>query len=177
MGLEDVKKDIISEAEDEKEDILEQAREEKQEIIEEAEGEAERIRDEVREEIEEEKKSLEKKTVSNANMEAKKEKLEAKEKALDRVFQGFEDELTDLSQDEREEMIKTAVEACDFDVGLVRGSESFKDLTDIDFEASDLEGFVLVSEDGERQMNFSFSKIVEDFRGDYRQEVAERLFG
>lgn len=176
MGLEDVKQDILNEAEKEADEILEEAEDEKEEILNEAEEEADRIREEASEEIEEEKKSLEKKAVSNANMEAKQKKLEAKEKALDGAFESFEEELEDLSDDEREAMLENCIEEAEFDVGLVKGGEKFEGLTDEEFESADMDGFVLVSENGERQLNFSFDKIVDDFRNSYRKEVAEKLF-
>ena len=176
MGLEDVKQDILNEAEKEADEILEEAEDEKEEIIGEAESEAERIREESEEEIEDKKKSLEKKTVSNANMEAKQKKLEAKEKALDEAFESFEEELEDLSEDDRKSMLENCIEDAEFDVGLVRGGESFEGLTDEEFESADMDGFVLVSDDGERQLNFTLDKIVDDFRNSYRKEVAEKLF-
>jgi len=177
MGLDDVKKDILDEAKEEKERILEEAEEEKDEILEEAEKEAERIKSETEEEIEEEKEAIERKTVSNANMEAKKTKLEAKEKSLDSAFENFREELEDLDESQRKEMLERAIEDSDFTVGLVKGDESFESVTDLEFEASDVEGFILVSDDGERQLNYSLDKIIDDFRSKYRQDVAEKLFG
>lgn len=176
MGLEDVKQDILNEAENKADEILEEAESEKDDILEEAENEAERIREESEEKIDERKKSLEKKAVSNANMEAKQKKLEAKEKALDEAFERFDEELGDLSDDDRESMLENCIEEAEFDVGLVRGGESFEGLTDKEFESADMDGFVLVSDDGERRLNFTFDKIVDDFRNSYRKEVAEKLF-
>lgn len=177
MGLEDVKQEIIQEAEKEAEEIRDEARDKAEEIIQEAENEAQRMRDEADEEIEEMKASMKKKAVSNANMEARKKELDAKEKALNKAFEDFRERLADLEDGEKEAMIEAAIEDADFEVGLVRGSEEFKEYVDVDFEASDVEGFVLVSDDSERQLNFSFDKIVEDIRGHHRKEVAERLFG
>ncbi len=177
MGLEDVKQEIIQEAESEADEIRNEAENKADEIIHEAEDEAQRIKDEADEEIEEIKASMEKKAVSNANMEAKKKKLDAKEKALNEAFKEFSESLDELEDEEKEAMIENAVENADFDVGLVRGSEDFEDFVDVDFEASDNDGFVLVSKNSERQLDFSFDKIVEDVRGRHRKEVAERLFG
>lgn len=177
MGLDDVKNDILDEAKEEKEKILEEAEEEKDEILEEAEKEADRIKSEAEDEIEEEKEAIERKTVSNANMEAKKTKLEAKEKSLDSAFENFREELEDLDDTQRKEMLERAIEDSDFTVGLVKGDESFESVTDLEFEASDVEGFILVSDDGERQLNYSLDKIIDDFRSKYRQDVAETLFG
>lgn len=177
MGLNDVKQDILDEAKQEKSDILNQAEKKKKEILEEAKEEAGRIREEAEEEVEEEKEAMEKKAVSNANMEAKKAKLEAKEKALDKAFESFKQRLSDLDEEQREEMLEAAIDSSDFDVGLVKGDDSFEGLVDIDFEPSDVEGFVLISKDSERQLNYSFSKIVDDFRDKYRKDVAGKLFG
>lgn len=177
MGLDDVKNEILDEAEQEKNEILEEAEDRRQEILDEAEEEAKRIRSEAEEEIEEDKASREKKAVSNANMKAKQKKLNAKEKALDQAFESFREELRDLSDDEKESMIENAIESAKFDVGLVKGSDDFEDLTDTDFESADVKGFILVSDDGERQLNFTFDKITDDYRAKYRKDVAEELLG
>lgn len=176
MGLDDVKNEILEEAEQEAEEIKEDAENRKEEILEEAEREAERLRDEADEEIQEEKEALEKKAVSNANMEGRKRKLNTKEKALGKAFEQFQEHLEDLSDSDKEAMINRAIDDANFDVGLVKGSEEFEDFIDEDFEASDVNGFVLVSENGERQLNFSYSKIADDFREKYRKDVADTLF-
>lgn len=178
MGLEDVKNEIIAEAKQEKEVILGEAEEEKNEILEEAEEKAEKIREEAEQEIEDKKESMEKRAVSNANMDAKQKKLEAKQYSIQEVFHDFRENLEDLSEEEKQDFVKNAVEETDFDVGKILGSSEFKDaLSDYESEELEDEGIILVSSDEERRVNYTFDKIVEDLREDYRKQVADKLFG
>jgi V/A-type H+-transporting ATPase subunit E len=176
MGLEDVKQDILEEAETEAEEIISEAEQEKKRILEEANEEAEKIREETDEEIEEKKEALEKKAVSNANMEAKKKKLEAKEDGIEEAFESFRETLEQLDEDERESFVENAVEDAGFEVGEILASGDYQDLTDHESSSLEEEGFILVSEDGQRRLNFTLDKIVSDFREEYRSEVAEKLF-
>jgi len=177
MGLEDVKNEIIEDAKQEKKQLLEDAQEEADEIISEGEEKADKIRTEAEEEVEEKKKALEQRTESNANMEAKKIKLEAKQNLIQDTFEEFRERLENLSEDEKRGFVQNAVENAGFKVGTIRGSKSFSGIVkDYDFEEVDEEGIVLISEDGERRVNYMYDKILEDFKQDYRKKVAERLF-
>jgi len=176
MGLKDVKDEILEEAEEKAENIKEEGRQEKDEIIAAAEEKAEKIEEETEQEIENRKEAMEKKAISNANMTAKKKRLEAKEDAISKVFEEFHEGIENISDDEKEKFLQNAVDSADFEVGKVLGSSEFSSLTDKEFEEIEDEGVIVVSENGERRRNFTFSKILEDFREDYRKEVAERLF-
>lgn len=179
MGLEEVKSDILNEAQQKSDEIMEEAEQEKEEILEEAEQEADRIRKEADEEIESEKEALEKQELSNARMKAKQEKLSAKQKELNRTFREFRNDLEDLEDEERKAFVENVVEETDFEVSRVQGSEEFEDAVDqrqIDFEVIDRPGIVLISEDGSMRRDFTFDRIVENFRSEYRKDVANVLF-
>lgn len=177
MGLEDVKDEIITEAKQEKKQILEEADEKKEEILDEAHTKAETIREDAEKEISEQKESIKKRTVSNANMKAKKQKLEAKQEELEKIFEDFRRGLQDLDEEEKESFVKNAVDSVGFEVGEIHGSEDFEEASSgYDFTAIDEEGIILVSSDGERQVNYTFDKIREDFQQDYRKKIADILF-
>ena len=177
MGLEDVKNEIIQEAKQEKQQIISEAEERRDELISEAEEKAESIREETDKEIEEKKEALRKKTESNANMEAKKIKLDAKQDAIQRVFRKFREELEELDADERENFVENAVEEVDFEVGKIQGSSEFSDAASgHDFEEIDEQGIILISENGERRVNYTIDRIVQDFKENYRKKIAEKLF-
>ncbi len=180
MGLEQVKSDILAEAEEKADEIVEEAKKEREQIVSEAEQEAEKIREQAEQEIEEKKESIRRKALSNARMKAKEEKLEAKQEKLDEVFSRFKQELVDLEDEERESYVESCLDQVGFEVGKVIGGSEFEDAVDDqghDFEEDDVEGIIVVSEDGERRQDFSFDKIIEQYREEYRQEVADRLFG
>ncbi len=178
MGLQEVKSEILNEAEDKADSIIEEAEQERDEIIEEAETEAEKIEEDVKEEIEEKKTSMEKKKLSNARMEARQKKLEAKHSELEKVFEEFREELEKMDSDDRELYVASTIDEVDFEVGKVITGEEFSNfVSDHDVEEDDdVRGVILVSSDGEKRQNFTLNKIVESFRDDYRKEVAGELF-
>ncbi|QKQ98011.1 hypothetical protein GKQ38_00535 [Candidatus Nanohaloarchaea archaeon] len=179
MALEDVKSEVLNDAEEKANSIVEEAEEEAEEIREEAQQEAEKIEERVEKEIEEEKESIKKKGLANARMKAKEKKLEAKQNALNNVFDEFRDELSEKVDDNQEEFVTSCVEKADFDVGKIQGSEGLEDAVEsegYDFEEIEDEGLVVVSEDGLKRLNFKLDKIVENYRENYRNQVAEKLF-
>lgn len=177
MGLEEVKDEILQEAEQEADRKVSEAEEEAEEIVEEAEKKAEKIREEEKEKLEEEKESLRKQEVSNARMSAKEEKLRAREENLSKAFEKFRERLENLEEDERQDFVEQCLEKVDFEVGKVIGNAEFEDAVDLDFEEKeDISGVIAVSEDGTRRQSFTFDKIVEQYKDRYRKEVAETLF-
>jgi V/A-type H+-transporting ATPase subunit E len=175
MGLEEVKEEILQEAEDKASDIVEEAEAEK--IKEQAEEEAEEIREKHEEELEQKKESVRKQGLSNARMKSKEEKLRAREESLSEVFEAFEDRLEDLDEEERESFVKSCLDKVEFDVGKIVGSSEFEDAVDVDFEEKEgVKGIVVVSEDETRRQSFTFDKIIQQFRDEYRKQVAEKLF-
>ena len=177
MGLEEVKDEILQEAEKEADQIIEEAEQRKEEIIEEAEEEAEQIREENREEIEEKKESLRQQELSNARMKAKEEKLRAREQSLSKAFDGFREKLENLDSDERQSFVDSCLEKVEFEVGKVIGSEEFEGAVDVEFEEKDdIQGIIVVSEDEARRQSFTFDKIIQQYRDKYRKQVAETLF-
>ncbi len=179
MGLEQVQDEILEEAEEKANEIVEEAEEEADRIISEAEKEAEQIMESAEREIEEEKESTRKKELSNARMEARQIRLNRKQEKLDEAFENFRNRLQKIGEDEREEFIESCLDRAGFEVGTVKASGEFGDAVEnqgLDFKESEVEGVILVSEDGERRQNFSFDKIVENYRERYRKQIAEILF-
>ncbi|MFB6190749.1 MAG: hypothetical protein ABEJ91_04230, partial [Candidatus Nanohaloarchaea archaeon] len=128
---------------------------------------------------EEGEESIRKKALSNARMKAKQIKLREKQKHLDQAFEEFREQLDELTAEEREKFVESCYDRASFEVGKVRGSEEFEDVIDqrsVDFEQADIDGVVLVSEDGERRIDFTFDRIVQDYRENHRKDVSEELF-
>lgn len=176
MGLQEIKSDILNEAQQKADEIEKEAEEERERIIEEAKKEAEEIRQEYEEQLEEEKENLRKQAFSNARMKAKESKLNAKEEYLSKVFIEFRKELEELTGKERESYVKNCLEKVEFDVGKVIGGEEFEESVDRDFEEKDVAGVIVVSEDDTRRQDFTFDKIVQQFKNQHRKQVADKLF-
>lgn len=176
MSLEDVKTDILNEAEQKSDQIITEAEEEAEKIIEEAENKADSIREKAEKEAEERAESIHDKILSNARMQAKQIKLEEKQKHLDTAFQGFRDEVENLSREERDKFVDSCLERASFEVGTVKGSPEFKDaVSSASFEEADIDGIILESKDGERRMDFTFDRIVQDYREKLRRDVSQVL--
>lgn len=176
MGLEEIQSEILQNAEEKAEEIKEEAEQTREEIIEEAEKEAEEIKEEEKQKLEEQKESYEKKALSNARMKAKQEKMNAKEEKIQEVFEEFKEYLEDLSKTDKSNFAERCIEKVEFDVGKIQGSSEFEDAVSQEFEEKDINGIVVVSEDGARRQEFTFDKITEDFKDQYRRQVAEELF-
>lgn len=177
MSLEDVKSDILNEAEQKSDQIVQEAEEEAEEILEEAEQEAERIKQETKEEVEEKEEAIKKKARSNARMKAKEIKLQEKQSKLDEAFDRFREKIEEIAEENPGDFVDRCAERAEFDVGKVIGSEEFRSAVSQEFEQDDsTEGIVLLSEDGERRVNFTYDRIVKDYRENLRKKVSEELF-
>lgn len=179
MGLENVKDDIISEAEQKAEQIRQDAEDEASEILQEAEEKADRIMEKAEKEIEKEKEALEKQKISNANMKARETKLKAKQEKIEEVFKHFRQRIKTMSQSEKEDFVKNCINSVQFDVGEVMASEEFRDAVEsagYNAESLDEPGVVVVSENRERRQDFTIERIAKNFRDQHRKKVAEVLF-
>ncbi|MFQ3275632.1 MAG: V/A-type H+-transporting ATPase subunit E [Candidatus Nanohaloarchaea archaeon] len=177
MGLEEIKSEILQEAEQKSDEIVKEAEEERDRIIEEAEEEAEQIKEEMEEELEEEKENYRKKALSSARMKAKEEKMRAKQDEIEEVFKEFRHYLDKLTESEKEKFAESCLDKVDFEVAKVEGSSEFSGAVDVDFEEKEnIEGIRVISEDGSRMQSFTFDKILKQMKEEHRKEVADILF-
>ncbi|MFT4892769.1 MAG: V/A-type H+-transporting ATPase subunit E [Candidatus Nanohaloarchaea archaeon] len=177
MGLEEIRSEILQEAEQKSDEIIEEAEEERDRIIEEAEEEAERIEEEMEEDLEEEKENYRKKALSSARMKAKEEKMRAKQDEINDVFNEFRHYLDKLTDSEKEKFAEACLDKVDFEVAKVEGSEEFSDAVDVEFEENEvIDGIKVISEDGSRMQSFTFDKILKQMKEENRKEVADILF-
>lgn len=176
MGLEEVTNDILDEAQQKSNQIIDEAEKEAEAIVQEAEEKAEKIEEKAEEEIEEKKDSLRKKALSNARMKARGLRLQEKQAQLDSTFKEFRESISELDKAEREVFVDSCIKKAGFEVGKVKGPEEFENSVTVSFEQEDIDGIILVSEDGERQMDFTFDRIVKNYRENMRKEVSEVLF-
>lgn len=177
MGLEEIKSEILQDAEQKSDEIVKEAKEEKKEIIKSAEEEAEKIKEEMEEELEEEKENFKKKTLSNARMKAKQEKLKAKQDEIKEVFNEFRHYLDKLTEEEKQQFAQRCLERVEFEVAKVEGSSEFKGSISTEFEENeDINGIKVYSEDGSRMQKFTFNKIINQMKEENRKKVSELLF-
>lgn len=179
MGLQDVKNEILEEAREKAQQLEQEAQQEADEITEEAEREAEKIKKQAEKEIEQEKEAERKKAISNARMKARKKRLEAKQEKIDQAFKNFSENIQDLEEDQKRRFVENTVEDADFNVEKAKASQKFKKAVEennLEFEEEEIDGFILLSSNGERSKNFSREKILQTFKDNYRKQVAKKLF-
>jgi V/A-type H+-transporting ATPase subunit E len=182
MGLEQVKNEIVENAEQEADRIIEEAEEQADDIISGAEEQAEQIRDQAQQHAEAEAESLKREKIASANMEAKQAKLEAKQRVIQEAFSGLEDDISDLSTSKKKELFKTALNRIqnDIDIGIVHTSDDMQDavsdLVDVDVKTDSIQGFIAESEDGSVRYDYTFQTILDAITNDNRKTVAQKLF-
>lgn len=176
MGLQEVKDEILNEAEEKAARIRDEGEKKADEIIESAEEEAEKIKDKTDREIKEEKEAMEKKEISRAEMNAKKRIQKARQEVVTETFKDFREKLEDLTDDQMQAFVEEAKQQANFDVNKIEGSEEFKEFVDTEFEEMDQKGLILESGDGKKSLNLTFDRLVDEFKRNYRGNVAQILF-
>lgn len=184
MGLEDVKKEILKQAENTAQQQLEEAEEEADRILAEAEDEAEEIREDIIEDAEEQVDQIRRQKIASARMDAKKQKLAAKQDVMDEAYDQLRERVHDLDHDRKVELISSVLDtlAGQHDIGHVHVPHGFKKdvkgLTDATVSIrDDLEDGVIVEDSsGEMSFNYSFSTVLETIQKENRQELANTLF-
>ena len=179
MALEDVKSEVLNNAEQEAKQIRKEAEEKAEEMKQEARERAEEIEERVEEEIDEKKESIEKKSLANARMEAQQIELEEKGKVMDSIFEELREEIEEKAEENSEEFVENCIDSVKFEIGSIKASKDFVDSAEdagFDVDEIDETGVVLISEDGLKRQDYTFDKIIEDYRQRFQGETAEKLF-
>lgn len=180
MGLDDVKAEILDEAERKAQNIVDEATDHKDEVLSDAEQRAENIVEEAQNEAEKEAEALRRKELSSARMEARKKRLAAREDVLDDAFDQFRETVLNLDEDEERELIEAGLDRLSetADIGTVHAPAAFEDLATEygDYAELDGRGFIAETADGSRRFDMRFQQIADDVIEEHRKDAAEVLF-
>lgn len=180
MGLDEVRDEIINEAESRATVIREEAEARKEELLEEARTKAEEIVDEAKEAAEQDVDALRKKKLSSARMQAKKQRLAAREELLDDVYAQFRERVQAIDDESEAELLEQALDRLDddIDIGTVYTRSEHQDLADQygEFAEKDIRGMIVETADGSRRFDMRFDEIAEQTINENRKAVAEVLF-
>lgn len=180
MGLDDVKAEILDEAERKAQNIVDEATDHKSEVISDAEARAEEIVESARNKAEKEAEALRRKELSSARMEARKKRLAARQDVLDDAFDQFHEEIEELAEDEERALIKAGLDRLSdtADIGTVHAPPAFERLATEygDYAEIDGRGFIAETADGNRRFDMRFQQIADDVIQEHRKDVAEVLF-
>lgn len=183
MGLEEVKKEILKQAETQAEQRLEEANERADEILDEAEEEADSVREDILEDAREEADQKKRQKIAAARMEAKNQRLAAKQDVMDEAYSRLEERIRSLPKDEKLELIESVLDrlSAEHDIGRVIVPSGFRsavsEMTDADVETGDIDdGVVVEDSSGDLSFDYTFSTVLETIRNERRQELAGHLF-
>ena len=191
MSLDTVVEDIREQARARADEIRDDAENRAEELVADAESDADRIESDAEGDVEREIERERDQRLSAAKLEAKQERLEARRKLLQRVYDDVESALVDLDDDRRETLTAALLDAAatEFDAGADVSVYGRADdealLTSLcadhgGFEYAgeyDCLGGVVVESDTSRvRINNTFDSILEDVWEDNLQTVSERLF-
>lgn len=191
MSLETVVDDILADARQRAEEIRASGEEQASDIRAEAEADAADIIDEAKRSVERSIEQEREQQVSNANLEAKRMRLEARRSVLEEVRETVETRIADLDGSTREELTQALLEsaATEFDESdsvSVFGRSDDRDL--IESLVADYDGFefageteclggvIVESESTRIRVNNTFDSVLEDVWDDSLTEISARLF-
>lgn len=184
---------IKEDAEREAEKIKEKARKKEEEILKKAEAEAKSKSDEILNQGKKEAELEKQRILANAKLQAKKIKLDVKEKIIEKSFSLAEEKLKELvSSEEYEKILKDLIREAistlgreDLEVLCRKEDEKIvkkiiKDLSGVELakdNISTIGGVIVRSKDRQVQVDNTFEARLTRMRDDLRIEVAKILFG
>lgn len=185
---------IIKDAEDKKEAILSDAEREKNKILSKKEEEARTAERTLLENAEREAISRKERIISSAKLQARNEKLQAKQEIIREVFQTSIEALCNISEDDYKEFVKVSILNSNIDGNqkliLSDLGKKIIDKTLIDEidrelgtkasltlskETRNFKGGFILEKEGV-EINNTFEALVNSLRDDLSQEIAEMLF-
>jgi len=184
---------IKEDAEREAEKIKEKARKKEEEILKKAEAEAKSKSDEILNQGKKEAELEKQRILANAKLQAKKIKLDVKEKIIEKSFSLAEEKLKEVvSSEEYEKILKDLIREAISTIGredlevLCRKEDEkivkkiIKDLSGVELakdNISTIGGVIVRSKDRQVQVDNTFEARLTRMRDDLRIEVAKILFG
>ena len=179
MGLEQVIDDIREEGQAEVDAILAEAEEEAEAIREDAEQRADERREEILAEADDEAEAERQRIVANAQLQAKKKRLNAESDVLSSVRSRVESRLANLDEEDRRQLIESYIEdtgAADLGEGAKAWgrSEDQQILEDLGFtfegEIDCIGGAVLEGPEGAIREDLRFDEVLDEI---WREEIHE----
>ena len=186
---------ILKDAEDKKAVILSDAENEKNKILSKKQEEASSLEKTMLEKAEREAASRKERIISGAQLNARNEKLEAKQKVISEVFETSVKELSNCSSEDLKEFIKEVIlninikgeqnlilnesgkkvidEAFIAELNKELGTKAFIKINE---NTRDFRGGFILEKDG-IEINNTFEALVSSIRDDLSLEVARVLFG
>lgn len=184
MGLEQVKNEILGNANEEAKRIAEAGKREAEEIMRKADGEIEKSRKSAEDDTRKLIEAMERKAISSAEFDVKKMKLDRKKDIIDRVFGNVKKDLGSLGEKDREAGIRSLLAKAkkEIEVKYVHASPKDKSLIgkipNVVYKETDIMGGIVAeTQDLSLCVDFSYDAMLDEVRKKHLQEIAKILFG
>ncbi|MBS3175803.1 hypothetical protein J4457_01050 [Candidatus Woesearchaeota archaeon] len=182
MALEDVKKQIVEEAQEHAEHLLKEAKKEAEHILKETERELSSYKDELSQNAEKLLVSFEKKELASAEFDGKRSLLDKKRELINKVIEDALHDLQKQSAAERRKLISMLLNRArkELDVKRVytnKQDSGFIKEKNIQVKVGDIAGGIIAeSADGTVSIDLSFETLLQQIRENSLMELNEALF-
>lgn len=188
---------IVEDAKKEAASIIEKAEQEQNKIVNDSKSEAKSKKAEILAKADREAKTRKDRVISNAELQVRNNKLEAKQKVIDNVFDLAVNKLKEIPQDKYLQFIKHTIMSLDIigDEEIIVNPEDSKKLTsefinaiNADLKAKGKKGEIKLSSENRAikggyilakngiEINNTFEALVHSMRDELEQEVIQTLF-
>lgn len=181
MGLEEVKKEILDEAQQEADRIIGEGEKEAESIVSQAKQKAEEYREDVKADTERVLDTVERRALGTASFDVKKHTLDEKNDIIDEVMENVVERLRSESESKRKKLLQALLKKAkdEIDVGTVYVNKQDKKLlTGVDVKVADIKGGLIAeTKDGSVSVDLSFDEIIDEIRKNELEDINQRLFG
>lgn len=182
MGLESVKKEIITEAERKAKEIIEQAKKEATRIKAEVSKESRDYQKEAEANNQALIEAMQRRMLAAANFDAQRMLMNRKKEIIDEVLRGVKNKLLSLNKGQREEFLINLLRKAEteIDIETIFVNEKDKELIEegVKVKAAELEGGLIAqNKEGTISLNLSVEELLENARHETLIEISEVLFG
>ena len=183
MGLEAIVKEIKARGKAEADKISKEAEKEASQIIADAQSRAEKIAETKKEAVVAEIQRLKQQELSSANLEVKRELLNARKEILDLVYEKAVDGVKNLPAEKNKELLEVIIEKNETGNSKIYSRNEdkavVKKLTKLKYagEIDCIGGVVIENEDGTVYLDFKYDTILKDVSERSLKQVSDILFG
>ncbi len=180
MGLDELKREILAQAQSDADRVVKQAREEADAILAAARAEAEAKRQAAEDETRRVMEMLEKRELAATALESKKLLMSAKKQVLDEVFERAKQSLAKLGAAERKAIVQSLVKRASEEIAIetVYASARDKELLS-GYKTADapiMGGIIAESKDGTVRADYSFETLLGELRDRSLEELGRIVF-
>jgi V/A-type H+/Na+-transporting ATPase subunit E len=182
MAIEDVKKQIVSEAEKQAQQLEEDAKLEAQRIEADVKRDLDEHKKELKENAEQMLTTLERRELATADFEGRRMILDKKREIIERVLEEAKKELAEQSAAKRKEFLAQLLKKAEQEIDVKTVYVDKKDKTAITDKKAKVKeadingGLIAETEDGKVSVNLTVDALLEQVRDEHLQKLGEVLF-